>query len=83
MPESIVKTIPKRQQHQKFSLLFRRARGAKLLEARIIPERIEHRIEPETFLSFCSSTFKFTELLIMPVFDFCGQAIRTKAIGVE
>jgi hypothetical protein len=27
--------------------LLRRRRGGKLLEARIIPERIEHRIEPE------------------------------------
>ena len=27
--------------------LFRRFRGGEFLEARIIPERIEHRIEPE------------------------------------
>jgi hypothetical protein len=27
--------------------IFRRRRGDELLEARIIPERIEHRIEPE------------------------------------
>src|SRR6266567_3740059 len=28
-------------------VLFRRGRGGEFLEARIIPERIEHRIEPE------------------------------------
>jgi hypothetical protein len=29
------------------ALLFRRLRGREFLEARIIPQRIEHRIEPE------------------------------------
>ena len=28
-------------------LLLRRGRGGEFLEARIVPERIEHRIEPE------------------------------------
>ena len=48
VPDELAKTEIRRiLVSKKFLLLFRRFRGGEFLEARIIPQRIKNRIEPE------------------------------------
>jgi hypothetical protein len=44
---ALIGTFPKSASRIKHRFLFRRFRGDEFLEARIVPERIEHWIEPE------------------------------------